>query len=276
MSKTRILYVSQAIQPFLPESDISRAARQIPQGIHERGREIRVFMPRFGVINERRHQLHEVIRLSGMNLNINDTDHPLIIKVASIPTARMQVYFIDNEHYFKKKVTWLDAKDKLVSDNDERAIFFARGVLETVRKLSWAPDIIHCHGWMASLVPLYLKSLFSEDAHFENTKVVTSLYSDGFKGTLNGSLHEKITFDGIQEEKVGAIQIPTFDALNAIAIEHSDAIIAGSKELSEETEAMFQSSVLPKMQHIEAELGAAEVANFYDTILEGKEVAVEE
>lgn len=276
MSKTRILYVSQAIQPFLPESDISRAARQIPQGIHERGREIRVFMPRFGVINERRHQLHEVIRLSGMNLNINDTDHPLIIKVASIPTARMQVYFIDNEHYFKKKVTWLDAKDKLVSDNDERAIFFARGVLETVRKLSWAPDIIHCHGWMASLVPLYLKSLFSEDAHFENTKVVTSLYSDGFKGTLNGSLHEKITFDGIQEERVGAIQIPTFDALNAIAIEHSDAIIAGSKELSEETEALFQSSVLPKMQHIEAELGAAEVANFYDTILEGKEVAVEE
>ena len=276
MSKTRILYVSQAIQPFLPESDISRAARQIPQGIHERGREIRVFMPRFGVINERRHQLHEVIRLSGMNLNINDTDHPLIIKVASIPTARMQVYFIDNEHYFKKKVTWLDAKDKLVSDNDERAIFFARGVLETVRKLSWAPDIIHCHGWMASLVPLYLKSLFSEDAHFENTKVVTSLYSDGFKGTLNGSLHEKITFDGIQEERVGAIQIPTFDALNAIAIEHSDAIIAGSEELSEETEALFQSSVLPKMQHIEAELGAAEVANFYDTILEGKEVAVEE
>ena len=203
MSKTRILYVSQAIQPFLPESDISRAARQIPQGIHERGREIRVFMPRFGVINERRHQLHEVIRLSGMNLNINDTDHPLIIKVASIPTARMQVYFIDNEHYFKKKVTWLDAKDKLVGDNDERAIFFARGVLETVRKLSWAPDIIHCHGWMASLVPLYLKELFKDDAHFENTKIVTSLYGEGFDGTLNGSLHEKISFDGIGDDANG-------------------------------------------------------------------------
>ena len=276
MSKTRILYVSQAIQPFLPESDISRAARQVPQGIHERGREIRVFMPRFGVINERRHQLHEVIRLSGMNLNINDTDHPLIIKVASIPTARMQVYFIDNEHYFKKKVTWFDAKDKLVSDNDERAIFFARGVLETVRKLSWAPDIIHCHGWMASLVPLYLKNLFNEDAHFENTKIVTSLYNEGFKGTLNGSLHEKITFDGIPTERVESIQIPTFDSLNAMAIQHSDAIIAGSKELTEETDALFQSSELPKMKHIEAELGAAEVANFYDTILEGKEVAVEE
>lgn len=276
MSKTRILYVSQAIQPFLPESDISRAARQIPQGIHERGREIRVFMPRFGVINERRHQLHEVIRLSGMNLNINDTDHPLIIKVASIPTARMQVYFIDNEHYFKKKVTWLDAKDKLVGDNDERAIFFARGVLETVRKLSWAPDIIHCHGWMASLVPLYLKELFKDDAHFENTKIVTSLYGEGFDGTLNGSLHEKISFDGIGADAVESIQIPTFDALNDMAIRHSDALIAGSEELTGETAALFQSSDLPKMPYAEASLGAAEVANFYDTILEGKEVAVEE
>lgn len=276
MSKTRILYVSQAIHPFLPDSDISRAARQIPQGIHERGREIRVFMPRFGVINERRHQLHEVIRLSGMNLNINDTDHPLIIKVASIPTARMQVYFIDNEHYFKKKVTWFDAKDKLVSDNDERAIFFARGILETVRKLSWAPDIIHCHGWMASLVPLYLKKRFQNDAHFENTKVVTSLYGEGFAGTLNGSLHEKIIFDGIDPSAVESIQIPSCDALNALAVRHSDAIIAGSDELSEETAALFKDSALPKMHFEEADMGAAEVANFYDTILEGKEVAVEE
>ena len=120
----------------------------------------------------------------------------------------MQVYFIDNEHYFKKKVTWLDAKDKLVGDNDERAIFFARGVLETVRKLSWAPDIIHCHGWMASLVPLYLKELFKDDAHFENTKIVTSLYGEGFDGTLNGSLHEKISFDGIGADAVESIQIP--------------------------------------------------------------------
>lgn len=276
MSKTRILYVSQAIQPFLPESDISRTARQIPQGIHERGREIRVFMPRFGVINERRHQLHEVIRLSGMNLNINDTDHPLIIKVASIPTARMQVYFIDNEHYFKKKVTWFDAKDKLVADNDERAIFFARGVLETVRKLSWAPDIIHCHGWMTALVPLYLKQLFKEDAHFEKTQIITSLYNEGFDGTLNGSLHEKISFDGINADVVDSIKIPTFDALNEMAIRHSDALIQGSGELSSDTAAHFEASELPKMPFSLAELGSAEVAEFYDTILEGKEVAVED
>lgn len=276
MSKTRILYVSQAIQPFLPESPISKRARQIPQGIHERGREIRVFMPRFGVINERRHQLHEVIRLSGMNLNINDTDHPLIIKVASIPTARMQVYFIDNEHYFKKKVTWFDAKEKLVPDNDERAIFFARGVLETVRKLSWAPDIIHCHGWMASLVPLYLKEQFKEDAHFENTKVVTTLYDEGFKGTLNGSLSEKIEFDGVQSSTLKDIRIPTFDALNQLAMVHSDAVISGSETLSDETAAAFEALSCPKLGYMESELGSAEVANFYDTILEGKELAVED
>lgn len=276
MSKTRILYVSQAIQPFLPESPISKASRHIPQGIHERGREIRVFMPRFGVINERRHQLHEVIRLSGMNLNVNDTDHPLIIKVASIPTARMQVYFIDNEHYFKKKVTWFDAKDKLVPDNDERAIFFARGVLETVRKLSWAPDIIHCHGWMASLVPLYCKQMFNGDAHFENTKIVTSLYDEGFNGTLNGSLHEKITYDGITAESVADIQLPTFDALNKLAIAHSDAIVAGSEELTPDTQAAFSGADVPTMNYMEAELGAAEMATFYDSILEGKEEAVEE
>ncbi len=276
MSKTRILYVSQAIQPFLPESPISKASRQIPQGIHERGREIRVFMPRFGVINERRHQLHEVIRLSGMNLNINDTDHPLIIKVASIPTARMQVYFIDNEHYFKKKVTWFDAKDKLVPDNDERAIFFARGVLETVRKLSWAPDIIHCHGWMASLVPLYAKTLFAEDAHFAKTKIVTSVYDEGFDGTLNGSLSEKITFDGIEASAVSNIELPTFEALNKLAMQHSDAVVAGSETLPTETQEAFSSLDVPTLNYIDADLGAADMATFYDTILEGKEVAVEE
>ena len=276
MSKTRILYVSQAIQPFLPESPISKASRQIPQGIHERGREIRVFMPRFGVINERRHQLHEVIRLSGMNLNINDTDHPLIIKVASIPTARMQVYFIDNEHYFKKKVTWFDAKDKLVPDNDERAIFFARGVLETVRKLSWAPDIIHCHGWMASLVPLYAKTLFAEDAHFAKTKIVTSVFDEGFDGTLNGSLHEKIAFDGIEASAVSSIELPTFEALNKLAMQHSDAVVAGSETLTPETQEAFSSLDVPTLNYVDADLGAADMATFYDTILEGKEVAVEE
>jgi starch synthase len=188
----------------------------------------------------------------------------------------MQVYFIDNEHYFKKKVTWYDAKEKLVADNDERAIFFARGVLETVRKLSWAPDIIHCHGWMASLVPLYAKTMFKDDAHFAQTKIVTSLYDEGFTGTLNGSLHEKIAFDGIDTQFTSTIELPTFDALNSIAMAHSDAVIAGSETLTPDTAQQFEGLEIPTMGYVDPDFGAADVATFYDTILEGKGVAVEE
>ncbi len=154
MEKKKVLFISSEITPYLPETEMSKKARYLPQGIQERGKEIRTFMPRYGNVNERRNQLHEVIRLSGMNLIIDDTDHPLIIKVASIQSARMQVYFIDNEDYFQRKHTYRDAKGNEFTDNDERAIFFARGVLETVIKLRWAPDLIHCHGWLTSLVPL--------------------------------------------------------------------------------------------------------------------------
>jgi starch synthase len=174
MKKPRVLYVSQEITPFLPKSELSEVSRNLPQGIHEKGKEIRVFMPKYGSINERRHQLHEVIRLSGMNLVVDDTDHPLIIKVASIPTARMQVYFIDNENYFQRKADLTDKSGKFFKDNDERSIFFCRGVLETVRKLGWAPDIIHCHGWFTSLLPLYVKKFYNDDPHFADAKVVFS------------------------------------------------------------------------------------------------------
>ena len=139
MAKKRVLFISQEIVPYLPESEMANIGRFLPQGIQEKGKEIRTFMPRYGCINERRNQLHEVIRLSGMNLIINDTDHPLIIKVASIQSARMQVYFIDNDDYFQRKHTIADEKGAFLPDNDERSIFFARGVFETVRKLRWLP-----------------------------------------------------------------------------------------------------------------------------------------
>ena len=192
MSKQRILYVSQEITPYLPESEMSVIGRQLPQGIQERGREIRTFMPKYGSINERRNQLHEVIRLSGMNLIIKDTDHPLIIKVASIQAARMQVYFIDNEDFFDRKAVLSDSKGKEFGDNDERAIFFARGVLETVKKLRWAPDLVHCHGWFTSVLPLYLKKAFNEDPLFHETKVVYSVYASDFKNSLNPDFQQKI------------------------------------------------------------------------------------
>jgi len=145
--KARVLFVSQEVTPYLDETPMGLIGRHLPQGIQERGKEIRLFMPKYGCINERRNQLHEVIRLSGMNLIIDDTDHPLIIKVASIQSARMQVYFIDNQEYFERKYTLVDKKGVHFADNDERSIFFCRGVIETVKKLGWAPDVVHLHGW---------------------------------------------------------------------------------------------------------------------------------
>src|SRR5512145_2815386 len=176
MTGTKVLYVSQEITPYLPESEMSIIGRNLPQAIQEKGMEIRTFMPKLVCINERRNQLHEGIRLSGMNIIIDDTDHPLIIKVASIQAARMQVYFIDNDDYFQRKSLFGDEKTSFFDDNDERAIFFARGVLETVKKLQWPPDIIHCHGWFSALLSLYIKRLYDEDPVFKNAKVILSLY----------------------------------------------------------------------------------------------------
>lgn len=253
---------------------MSSVSRNLPQGVHEKGREIRVFTPRFGKINERRHQLHEVIRLSGMNLNVDDTDHPLVIKVASIPTARMQVYFIDNEEYFKRKAVLHDAKDKMFEDNDERSIFFVRGVLETVKKLGWAPDIIHCNGWMTSLAPLYLKQVFNKDPYFADSKVICSIYDEGFEGSLDKRMAEKMKADGLSEESLEPIITPTFDALNNLAIAHADGLIVGSENISDATMDAMKSTGLPMLNYHGEEGYVGDINNFYDSILEGKAEAV--
>lgn len=232
MEKTRILFISQEITPYLPESEMSKTGRFLPQGIQEKGREIRTFMPRFGCINERRNQLHEVIRLSGMNLIIDDTDHPLIIKVASIQAARMQVYFIDNEDYFQRKAVMTDADGKFFEDNDERAIFFARGVFETVKKLRWSPDIIVCQGWLSSLVPLYLKKAYNDDPLFADTKVVYSVGNDSFEGELNPDFSEKLMFESIEKSDVADLEKPTFFNVTKTAIDYSDGVILGSKDIN--------------------------------------------
>jgi len=232
MEKKRILYISQEITPYLPESEMSEIARYLPQGVQERGREIRTFMPRYGCVNERRNQLHEVIRLSGMNLVINDTDHPLIIKVASIQAARMQVYFIDNEDYFQRKAVLSDDDGNEFEDNDERAVFFARGVLETVIKLRWAPDIIHCHGWLTSLVPLYIKKYYYNDPLFKNSKLVYSVYNDDFKNTLDSNFKEKLLLEGITSEDVKAIEEPSFENVSKMAVDYSDAVIQGTENIN--------------------------------------------
>ena len=195
MNGKRILFVSSELVPYLPENQVSLMSYESPRVVNGNGGQIRIFMPRYGNINERRHQLHEVIRLSGMNLVINDMDMPLIIKVASIPKERIQVYFIDNEEYFKRKATFFDVEGKLFEDNDERAIFFAKGVVETVKKLNWAPDVIHVHGWMASLLPLYLRTYYKDEPIFADAKIVTSLYEQGFEGSLSTEMKSKIAFE---------------------------------------------------------------------------------
>src|SRR4030043_2392095 len=210
MTGTKVLYVSQEITPYLPETEMSVIGRNLPQAIQEKGREIRTFMPKFGCINERRNQLHEVIRLSGMNIIIDDTDHPLIIKVASIQAARMQIYFIDNEDYFQRKFIIYDDKGVAFEDNDERAIFYARGVIETVKKLQWAPDLIHCHSWFSALLPLYIKRVYSDDPIFQRAKIILSIYNNEFPKPLNKALRKKLLQDDIPEKDLSSIENPTF------------------------------------------------------------------
>ncbi len=267
MENTKVLFISQEITPYLPESKMSLIGRYLPQGIQEKGREIRTFMPRYGLINERRNQLHEVIRLSGMNLIINDTDHPLIIKVASIQAARMQVYFIDNEDYFHRKATFQNEEGKQFEDNDERAIFFARGVLETVKKLRWAPDIIHCHGWFTSLVPLYIKKAYNEDPLFANSKLVYSAYNDEFSSPLNKQFKDKIIFENITSNDVKILKEPTYLNLSKLAINMSDATIIGSETINPELESFIKDSGKPYLDFKSEEEYVDAYSEFYDKIL---------
>ena len=263
MKDKRILYVSSEVVPYLPETEMASTAFNAARNAHSNGVQTRIFMPRFGVINERRHQLHEVIRLSGMNLIINDMDMPLIIKVASIPKERMQVYFIDNEEYFKRKAIFTDEDDKLFEDNDERAIFFAKGVIETVKKLNWAPDIIHIHGWMASLLPLYLKEFYKEEPLFTESKIVTSIYNNDFEGTLNSSLANKVKFDKIDAEKIAVLEKPTHRNILKSAIENSDAVILGSESISDELNSLIEVKNKPVLEYQTEENLTEAYLNFY-------------
>ncbi|MFR9166663.1 MAG: glycogen/starch synthase [Dysgonomonas sp.] len=234
MSAKKILFITQEIFPYLPESTISTNCRYLPQAIQERGQEIRTFMPKFGNINERRNQLHEVIRLSGMNLIINDTDHPLIIKVASIQAARMQVYFIDNEDFFSRKNTVTDDDGNEYDDNDERSIFYVRGVLETIKKLRWIPDVIHCHGWMTALTPIYIKKAYADDPCFKNSKIVYSLYHDDFGKPLPKEFPSKMRLAGIKDEDIADLAGEDIDyvKLTNFAVKYSDSVIQSEKDVN--------------------------------------------
>ena len=270
--KKRVLYISQEITPYLPETKMSSIGRYLPQGIQEKGKEIRTFMPKFGCINERRNQLHEVIRLSGMNLIIDDNDHPLIIKVASIQPARMQVYFIDNEDYFQRKATLTNDKGQMFDDNDERAIFFCRGVLETVKKLGWAPDLVHCNGWMTSLIPLFLKTSYKDEPLFNNTKVVYSLYNDTFEKSLDKGFSKKVIMDGVESDHVAQVNDPTFDNISKLAIDYADGVIIGDEEVGKPL-ADYAAENSSSFLTYQSEENYVDAYNeFYEEVLEHEEV----
>jgi len=265
MKDKRILYVSSEVVPYLPETEISSMSFEVPRMVNQQGGQIRIFMPRYGNINERRHQLHEVIRLSGINLVINDLDMPLIIKVASIPKERIQVYFIDNDEYFKRKATLTDEDGNLFPDNDERAIFFAKGVIETVKKLNWSPDIIHVHGWLASLLPLYLKEYYKDEPLFNESKIVTSIYNQNFDGTLSKDMSNKVTFDNIEGSAIETLEKPTFVNLMKVAIDYSDALIIGSETLPEDIETHLKDSEKPVLDFKNKDEFSEAYTNFYNT-----------
>ncbi len=272
MGKKRILYVSQEISPYTKENKRSNFCMNLPQVVQENDNDIRIFMPKFGTINERRHQLHEVIRLSGMNLIIDDFDHQLIIKVASVQQSRMQVYFIDNEEYFPKRHYLNDTEGNFMQNNDERMMFFCKGVIETVKKLGWAPDIIHCNGWFSALVPMYIKKLYNKDPMFSNTKIYYTVFDNPFKGDLNNSLSEKLLFEDLQDKDVEMIGNPTFDNLNKFAISYSDAVVQGSKKLSKNLLNFIKNNKIPVLVKIDDDNFEEQCLSFYDSTKKTKKI----
>ena len=239
MDVNKVLYISQEIDPYLPDGKMSTFGRALPQGIQEKGAEVRTFMPKFGAINERRNQLHEVIRLSGMNIDIDDTDHPLIIKVATLQPTRLQVYFIDNDDFFMRHTPGKLETEETPEENDERAIFFVRGVVETVKKLRWESSIVHCTGWICALAPLYLKTKYEDDPSFRSCKIVYSLFDNAFDGTMDARMYEKLKGEGFTDEQLASLKADGSDAvdwkkLNKLAIDFSDAVVESSQNVDPE------------------------------------------
>lgn len=265
--KKNILYIFQEITPYLPESPMGTIGRYLPQKIQEKGNQIRVFMPRYGLVKERRNQLHEVIRLSGMNIVVNDMDHSLVIKVASIQSARMQVYFIDNEDYFQRKALFTDENNEFFKDNDERTIFFTRGVLETIKKLRWKPDIIHINGWLSALVPLYLQKLYLDDPIFSDSKVILSLYEDEFAHKFQSGMKKKIKMDGIKDEDLKPMDKNNYLGLMKLAIKYSDGVIVAQENVNKSLIKYAKSKDKPLLDYISGDDYYDEFDKFYSEVL---------
>lgn len=266
--KTKVLFVTQEMQPYTAISEISDVVRKLPEYAQSNGMEIRVLMPRYGTINERRHRLHEVVRLSGMNIIVDDDDFPLIIKVASLPGARMQVYFLDNDDFFKRKSVFADDNGKPFDDNADRMVFFCKGVIETVRKFGWPPDIIHCHGWMTSLIPLYIREAYKTEPLFQNSKIVYSVYDNSLEDSFSNDFLTKASINNLEEEDLGAYMNGKGINLHQGAFAYSDAIIRGSEHLSDPIEKLFKDNDKPVLEYQNDDELPAVYLDFYNSLLE--------
>mgnify|MGYP000193047923 CR=1 FL=1 len=269
MSKKKVLIVSQEMNPYTEVSEMSDITRALAQYVQEKGMEIRMLMPRFGSINERRHRLHEVVRLSGMNIIVDDDDFPLIIKVASLQEARMQVYFLDNDDFFRRKGMFSDEGEPPYEDNADRMVFFCKGVIETVKKFGWAPDIVHCLGWMTSLIPVYLKTAYKTDPLFQDSKVVYSVYTDALEKAATDNFLAKATINNLTAEDLGAYQNGAGVTLHKGAIAFSDAVIIGSETISDDVKKAAQEADKPILEYKKEEYLPDYVA-FYQTVLAEK------
>jgi starch synthase len=273
MSQQKVLFISQEINPYLPETPMSNLCSQLPRKVQDNGFEVRMFMPKYGMINERRNQLHEVIRLSGMNIIINDTDHPLIIKVATLQASRMQVYFIDNDDYFERHPATELEINASPDDNDERSIFFVRGVAETVKKLRWDPVIIHCSGWVTALTPVYLKHVYNDDPSFKGAKIIYSLFSNDIPADFDPALFKKMKADGISDRHMSAIKNKTIDvkALHKLAIDNADAIVQAEADIDPELVEYAKATGKPFLPYSgELDEAAPAYAEFYTQVLNTK------
>lgn len=276
MNHQKILYISQEINPYLPSTPLSLFGRNLPQDIQSHGYEVRTFMPKYGSINERRNQLHEVIRLSGMNISIDDNDHPLIIKVATLQPTRMQVYFIDNDDYFEGPGTKILETVSSPEDNDERSMFFVRGVIETVRKLRWDPTVIHCTGWIAALAPLYIRHLYQDDPGLSKSVVVYSLRPESFEGTLDSRLLEKLKLAGFTDDCLQSLGTGDFDwlSINKLGIDHSDAVVVTTPDIPAELLDYARKSGKPVLEYPGPdgeESTTAAYHDFYQSLLAKKD-----
>jgi len=268
MDNKRVLVITQEMSPYLNGTEMSEVANELPQYFQNQGDELRILMPRYGTINERRHRLHEVVRLSGMNIIIDEDDYPLIIKVASLPGSRLQVYFLDNEDLFKRKFIFHDEKQHFFDDNAERMVFFCKAVLETVKKFQWAPDIIHCHGWMTSLIPLYLKTAYKNEPVFDNSKVVFSVYKNALEEKLAQSFMAKAPISElITSEHLNSFKGLDMDSLNKGGAEFADAIILGSDDVNKDTLKYIKDLKKPTLEYIGKEEGYEEkYSSFFNTL----------